>query len=342
MAGERSESVGDESRGANAPEALAEQYHAFRNTAALVELTGRGVVRIDGPDATSFLQNLVSADLEPVGEGHGVHSLLLSPQGKLDVDFRLLRLGANQWLALTDTADAPRLVASLTRFKIRVDVEMIDASESWARIEARGPGASEAVSSVLGRAELSGPSSHALVGDLRVVAADWPGAPAVEVLGTPTGVSQARDLLVASGVVAAGEAAREAIRIESGVPRGSLDLDESVIPQEAFLDSSAVSFTKGCFLGQELVCRIDTRGRVNRFLRGLVADSVLHPELELVLDGKTVGSVTSAAVSPDLGPVGLAFVRREVEPPASVTVRGDHEEVAVRVVELPITGPPPR
>jgi folate-binding protein YgfZ len=114
--------------------------------------------------------------------------------------------------------------------------------------------------------------------------------------------------------------AYERARIEAGVPRLGVDLDDSVIPQEAGLERDAVSFTKGCFLGQELVARIDSRGHVNRLLRRLRADdpsTALAPGAEITVDGAVVGAVTSAVPG-----LALGFVRREVNPPAPATVAG--------------------
>ncbi|MFZ4585692.1 MAG: YgfZ/GcvT domain-containing protein [Acidimicrobiia bacterium] len=125
----------------------------------------------------------------------------------------------------------------------------------------------------------------------------------------------------------------EALRIERGEPRQPLDIDERTIAQEAFLDRDAVSFTKGCFLGQELVCRIDTRGHVNRYLRGVRSETLLEAGTELQHEGATVGVVTSSAVHSDLGAVALAIVRREVEPPAEVSTPDGR---LVNVVELPM------
>jgi folate-binding protein YgfZ len=123
-------------------------------------------------------------------------------------------------------------------------------------------------------------------------------------------------------------AAEERARVAAGVPRLGVDLDESVIPQEAFLEVDAVSFTKGCFVGQELVCRIDSRGHVNRFLRHLVPagdDTVLPVGAELRVGDKVVGTVTSSAPG-----IALGYVRREIEPPADATV----ENTRVTVQEL--------
>lgn len=130
-----------------------------------------------------------------------------------------------------------------------------------------------------------------------------------------------------------GDAEWEALRIGRGEPRQPLDVDETTIAQEAFLERDAVSFTKGCFLGQELVCRIDTRGHVNRYLRGVRSEAPLARGDVLLVGDREVGVVTSAAVHRDLGPVALANVRREVEPPADV-VTSEGQPAQVRALPL--------
>jgi tRNA-modifying protein YgfZ len=147
---------------------------------------------------------------------------------------------------------------------------------------------------------------------------------------------------VASGATPAGLMAFEAARVRAGVPRQGLDIDEKTIPQEAFLELDAVSFTKGCFLGQELVCRIDTRGHVNRLLRGLAIDpgtpagNATTPPAGagIVVGDKEVGALTTVARS-ESGVVALGYVRREVEVPAEVVVRWDGGEAKAVAAALP-------
>jgi folate-binding protein YgfZ len=156
------------------------------------------------------------------------------------------------------------------------------------------------------------------------VRADWPGSPGVDVVGPRADVDAARVALVDAGAAPADEAALEVVRVEAGVPRQGFDIDDTTIPQEAFLERDAVSFTKGCFLGQELVCRIDTRGHVNRALRGLSVhgDVARGAEVHAGDPDKVVGRVTSVARSPRRGVVALAMLRRELEPDTTVTVGG--------------------
>lgn len=220
----------------------------------------RDRVRVTGPDTWTFLQSLLSQDLDGIGEGERRITLLLTPQGKVDVLAGITRVGDDAVLD-TDPGWGPQLQSSLQRFVIRTKVDMT--------------------------------------------------------------------LEPAPTVTEAVLAAEDADRIRAGVPGLGADLDQTVIPQEAMLEFDAVSFTKGCFIGQELVCRIDSRGHVNRFLRHIVPDLTtceLPVGAEIVVDTKVVGTITSSVPG-----LAMGFVRREIDPPATGTVDGH----AVRIQLLP-------
>ena len=129
-----------------------------------------------------------------------------------------------------------------------------------------------------------------------------------------------RDALEAAGAISVSEAAAEIVRVEHGRPRYGIDLDESTIPQEAALNERAVSFTKGCYVGQETVARLYYKGKPNRHLRGLRLSEATEPGAPLALGERSVGSLGSSVLSPRFGPIGLALVRREAEPGATVSV----------------------
>jgi folate-binding protein YgfZ len=302
---------------------LRDELEALRTSVGVVDMSERGAVLVTGPDAWSYLQSLVSADLDTVGDGQGVHSLLLTPQGKLDVDFRLLRVGDEVWLDC-DPGFGAQLAASLLRFRIRVKCDVTDRSGEWGSLAVRGPNAIDAASALEVQVPAA-PHAHVPFEDAAVVRAPWPGGDGFDVVGPAATVAKAADRLSAAGVPACSTEAYEALRIEVGVPRQGYDLDAKTIPQEAFLELDAVSFSKGCFLGQELVCRIDTRGRVNRYLRRLTAIQDGRPPrgAEIVAGDKVVGTVTSSVAATDLLAAALGYVRHEVEPSAEVELRWD-------------------
>jgi len=268
---------------------------------AIVDRSDRGFVRVTGPDALTFLQALVSADLDALADGDAAPSLLLHPQGKLDVAFRLVRVAADDLWLDTDPGLAPQLVASLGRFKVRVDAVLTDRSDEWGML------------TVLGSRGV--PESE----NVRAVPTPW----GVDLLGPSAEIDDLAARFVGLGAAAVSLDAWDAFRIEQGLPVQPFDVDDSTIPQEAELELDAVSFTKGCFLGQELVCRIDSRGHVNRFLRRLTAIDGARPArgTEIVAAGKVVGSVTS--VTPEgAASLALGYVRREIDPGATVELRG--------------------
>ena len=320
----------------------AAEERAFTEGAALVDRNARGAVLVDGPDTFKFLQSLLSQDLDPLTDGQGTHALLLQPQGKLDTDLRLLRVGDSAWLDC-EVGRAEGLVASLHRFKIRIKAEVTDRSGEWGCLTLRGP---EVPAFLRGAGAPPLPAeAHAHVPwsegtTARLVRADWPGGPpGADIVGPVAELAEIWPALVAAGFVPAGLTAYEAARVRAGVPRQGLDIDEKTIPQEAFLERDAVSFTKGCFLGQELVCRIDTRGHVNRVLRTLEIgdgpiDTTPPSGAGIVVGDKEVGALTTVARTQN-GVVALGYVRREVDVPADVVVRWDGGEAKAVAAALP-------
>jgi folate-binding protein YgfZ len=295
-------------------------YLAFRREAGAVWLP-RDFVVVDGPDAVAFLQGQLSQDVD-VDTGHSAWALLLQPQGKLVALVRMLRQSDTRFVLDTDAGFGATVIERLNRFKLRVKstVEPLD----WKCLAVRGPKAHEAVG-------LGGP--NAVVGAAgTVVVADWPGLPGADLVAeSPQPPPDVRLCELD---------AYESVRIEAGIPVMGRELDESTIPAEAGVVEQSVSFTKGCYTGQELVARIDSRGgNVPRKLRGVImGTNVLPPPGATVMhDEKDVGRLTSVGESLDLrAPVALAYVRRAVTPPAEVTVVWDGGSAPARVEPLPL------
>jgi tRNA-modifying protein YgfZ len=222
-------------------------YSALREGLGALGLE-RDVVRVWGPDAETYLQGQTSQDVARLASGSSAWALVLQPQGKLDVFVRVYRVGPDEFLLDSDAGMGAPLVTRLTRFKLRtkVDVEQLP----WRAVAVRGPGAGEAT-----------PATED--GDVVIVPFAWGSLAGYDLLGpSPALPAQA---------VPVEPAAYEAVRVEAGFPRHGSELDERTIPAEAGLVDAAVSFTKGCYTGQELVARIDSRGsNVPRRLRGLL------------------------------------------------------------------------
>jgi len=287
-------------------------YWALRNEAAAVWLP-RDFVVASGPDVAAFLQGQLSQDVEKLPVGGAAWSFLLQPQGKVDAFLRVTRRGDDEFVLDTDAGWGDRVLERLNRYKLRVKVDLASADLRCLAVR--------------------GPKAHELAIGLD---ADWPGLPGVDVVGETDAVA------VPDGVRVIDLDAYEAARIEAGVPVMGRELDENTIPAEAGVVDRAVSFTKGCFTGQELVARIDSRGgNVPRHLRGVVVGSNVVPPVgaAVVADDKEVGVLTSVAESLERrAPVALAYVRRAVEPPADVTVSWEGGSAAARVETLPLVG----
>ncbi len=304
-------------------------YLALRRDVAAVRVPCE-VIRVFGADSATFLQGQLSADVVGLRSGEWVRSLLLDPQGKLIAWLRVWG-GHSDSEVLIDVGDGAgqRVMDRLNRFRLRVHCEL--ELLSWECVAVRGPNC-PAPEDLDVRSELRAP-------------VDWPGVPGVDLLGP--------SVALPAGVHEAGLDAYEAVRIEAGWPAMGAEFaatgDPSVIPAEAgaWLVDSSVSFTKGCYTGQELVARVDSRGsNTPRHLRGVVlGDAVLPPVgAEVVADGEVRGSLTSVAESLDLrAPVALAFVHRSVAPGTEVQLRwhgsdGEQRVAAAQVRELPLIG----
>jgi folate-binding protein YgfZ len=292
----------------------AADYGVLRGDVAALWLD-RDMVRVAGPDAVGFLQGQCSQDVAALAVGGSAWSLVLQPQGKVDALVRATRTAVDAIVLDVDGGFGDLLIGRLARFKLRVKAEM-DTLE-WRCLALRGPGAA---------------ASGATVVDPEVLVADagWPGLPGVDLLG-PAPQAPA-------GVELIGDAAYQIARIESGIPAMGAELTERTIPAEAGIVERTVSFTKGCYTGQELVARIDSRGgHVPRHLRGIVIDGAAPAGAAVVVAGKTVGALTSVAATPD-GTVALAYVGRDVVPPAPALVTWEGGRAAARVEALPIVG----
>jgi folate-binding protein YgfZ len=305
------------------------QYRQLREECGLVEEDDRGLLVVSGPEAAEYLQGQLTNDVEAIGPGEGAYAALLDRKGHMQADMRVLRPGEapDLWLDL-EPAGTGAARRHLEMYKIGREVEVADGSGEHALLSLIGPRAVE----VAGTAALP---------DLACEAATIAGAGCLAI-GAASGVDlivpaaereRVRDALLAAGAVEVSREAAEILRIEAGRPRFGAEMGTETMPAEAGIVERAVSFTKGCYIGQETVARLHYKGRPNRHLRGLRFSSPARPGDALRLGGKEVGTVGSAAVSPALGPIGLAIVRREAEP--GTTLAAGEDGVTAEVVALP-------
>jgi folate-binding protein YgfZ len=263
----------------------------------------RDVVGATGPDAGNFLQGQLSQDVLALAAGASAWSWVLAPTGKVDALVRVTCLSSDDWLLDTDAGWGEALLARLNRFKLRTKVEM--AIRPWKVLGLRGGGFSYG----------------------QTMVAAWPGISGVDVLDV--------NPVVPDGMPVMSPEDYQAVRIAAGIPKMGAELTDKTIPGETGLIGLTVSFTKGCYTGQELVARIDSRGgNVPRHLRALQSAERVEPGTDLVDgDGKVAGTVTSVARAPDQRWIGLGYVRRGVEVPGKLRAGPGGPDVEVR--ELP-------
>ncbi len=302
-------------------------YGALHDGAG-ARVVDRDVLSVSGPEAGTYLQGQCSQDLAPLGVGDTTETLILSPQGKVDAWARVTRTGEESFVLDTDPGCGPAARGRLERFRLRtkVNIEPLD----WTCLSVRGPAAAH---------------DRRSAGAELVLAVDVPGWSGVDLLGPVRADGRGVTSWVSAPVVWCDEEAWDAVRIEAGEPMGGREVTESTIAAEVGLVGRTVSFTKGCFTGQELVARLDARGsKVARRLCGVVVAGDEAPPVGAAVwtsDGShEAGTLSSVAWSTGRGAfVALATLHRRVTPPETVEVRwgeGDGHRVRAEALPLPL------
>jgi folate-binding protein YgfZ len=295
------------------------EYELVTESAGLLDRSERGMFFVRGAEAGDFLQGQVSNDVEGLAPGQGCYATILNHKGKLRTDLRVLR-GADFFWLDTEAIGHAVVRHMLDTYALGRDVQWEDVGAGHAILSLIGPAAERLIKPAPPAEE------HSFVD---TGAGLW--------VRTDLGIdllcsnARAEELRAELDVEEVSEEVAECRRIESGRPRLGLDMDAETIPQEAGINERAVDFEKGCYVGQETVARLHYRGKPNRHLRGLLLSEPAERRSEILLGDKVVGRVGSTCVSPRLGPIALALVRREAAPGDTVLVDG----VEARVAELP-------
>lgn len=297
------------------------QYRQLREECGLL-VRERGFIDVLGPDGAEYLQGQLTNDVEALAVGEGQYAALLDRKGHMQADLRVLRVGEEAILLDTEPATKDAALRHLTMYSIGRDVRVVDATAERGVVSLIGPRAAE----VAGTPPLP---------EFANEAATLAGADVLAV-GTRAGIDlllplaerdRAIAALTGSGAVEVSPEAVEILRVESGVPRFGAEMDTATMPAEAAIVEDAVSFTKGCYIGQETVARLHYKGKPNRHLRGLRLSAEVAPGTELTLDGRVVGRLATVVVSPQHGPIALALVRREAQPGTTVDAGPAHASV---------------
>lgn len=329
------------------------EYSVIREGGAgLIDLSSRGRIRVGGSEAIMFLNGLISNDMKTLEKNRWMPAVFPNVQGRLIASVRVARLGDEDlgkglvptFIIDTEAATSDRVLKTIERFTKAGDFRVTDITNDTTMLTVQGPGAMNVTSTVLGGSVTSIPKDGAL--DI-----DWQGQQVTTIRATHT-AEDGFDLIVpnslgeqlwselmSAGAQPVGHNTLEVLGIEAGIPRYGRDMDESNVVTETSLDD-AVSFTKGCYIGQEIIARIKYRGHVAKKLSGLVLENDVAVETGAMIkstEGKDIGRVTSLAYSPKLKCiVALGYVRYEfLATGTSLKIFGQQGQLDAKVHELP-------
>jgi len=321
------------------------EYHAVRNHVGLADLSHQGKILLTGSDRLPFLQKLISNDTALLTDTAGIYATLLTAKGKILSDFYLFALPEALFMEIEAT-NVENTKAHLMRFRMRSRVEM--ASPPWGKLLLSGPEASQVLENYFG-------NPLPLMGEKSFFAKEVDGTSLLCIKRSFTGeadyhlyypaekiASLWHGLFSAAGthtIIPVGQTALEVLRIEAGSPRYGIDLDDEILPVEAGIQTEAISYTKGCYPGQEVIARLKTYGHANKHLFGLIVEGDTLPKRgDLVLQGnKEIGIVSSAAMSPLLGTgIAMGYLRTKIavaETPVSIKM--NQGSAQAKVAALP-------
>ncbi len=304
------------------------QYRQLREECGLVDRSDRAVIAVTGPDAAEYLQGQLTNDVESLGVGEGQYAALLDRKGHMQSDMRVLRSGEEEILVEIEGLARGAVVRHLTMYSIGRDVAVADVGDERAVLSLIGPRSVEFSGSAALPENFCATTGVGGIECLAVGTRDG-----IDLIAAARDRGRLREALLEAGAVEVSAAAAEILRIEAGVPRFGAEMGSETMPAEAGIVEDAVSFTKGCYIGQETVARLHYKGRPNRHLRGLRLSGQAEPGATLLRGEKEVGRLGSVGVSPALGRIGLAILRREAEPGDELTVGEDG--VTAEVTALP-------
>src|ERR1041385_472299 len=326
------------------------EHAALRETAAALDLGFRSRLCLTGADRVRFLHGQVTNDVKRLRVGEGCYAALVTAKGKMQSDLNIFCL-RDELLLDFEPGLTPTVAQRLEKFIVADDVQVVDVTPHYGLLTVQGPKAGAVVRSLGLFGELPDKSlsfvktEDATLGEIYLMNHPFLASTGFDLFVPSVALVAVADNLLAAvkslGGRACGWSASEIARIEAGIPRFGADMDETNIPLQGGIEARAVSYTKGCYIGQEVINRIHSIGHVNRELRGLrLADDLKTLPARgdrLFKEGKEVGYVTSAIVSPTLeANIALGYVRREANAVATeLKLRSAGNESRARIVALP-------
>ena len=312
---------------------ISEYYQAATQSAALAEKDWFGIVKLSGPDRVTWLQGMVTNDVQKLKPGAGCYAAHLTPQGKIVAQMHILAEDDALWLSL-ERASIPHLLSAFDKLLIMEDVQVMDVSNDYSVLAVIGPKAPAVIESWTSEPlNLTDNYAHRNFEDCRVLVSDL----GYEVWVPRGKADKVLRFLANSGATAIDHGTWDVLRTEKGIPVYGVDIDETTTMPE--LGETGISYEKGCYIGQEVVAKVKYIGHVNRRFTGLVFSGTELPQLKSVIrkGGREVGYVTTALLSPALNkPIALGFVNRAASDAGTEVevVRGDRV-LKASIVELP-------
>ncbi len=317
------------------------ECRAVREAIGLLDCSHRAKLRATGKDRANFLNSMVTNDIAGLQIGQGTYAAMVTDKGKMVSDFRIY-IFPDHLLLEGDAETREAAYQGLEKYNLGYDCTLEDQTEEWGLLSLRGQGAAALAGAVLGETLELGPPYRCREGSFsgqKILLAHGPtlGEEALDLFFPAPGLRDLWEALRREGgdrLRPVGLSALEILRIEAGVPRFGVDMDSNVNPMEAGL-LSAISFTKGCYIGQEVIAKIDSLGHVNKNLVGLWVEGDTPPAAGSVIlgEGKKTGHITSAVRSPTLGRViAMGYVHRRFKEPGQaveVELDGRHEKAEV-------------
>jgi folate-binding protein YgfZ len=326
------------------------EHAALRESAGVLDLSFRSRICMTGADRVRFLNGQVTNDVKRLKLGEGCYAALVTAKGKLQSDLNIYAL-AEELLLDFEPGLTAAITERLEKYVIADDVQVVDASSAYGLLSVQGPKAEIVIRSIGLFSEVPAKAmsfisvNDVTVGEIYLVNQPRVGFSGFDLFVPVPSLGAVMDKLIAAakeiGGCACGWQALETVRIEAGIPRFGVDMDETNLAPEAGIENRAISYAKGCYIGQEVIARVRTYGQVTKALRGLrlAADLEILPVRgdKLFHDGKEVGYVTSVMGSPALNAnIALGYVRKESNQIGTqLVLRTANGDSAVEIVETP-------
>jgi folate-binding protein YgfZ len=291
---------------------------AVHTEAVILDLSHRGKIKVTGKDAAALIHGQTTNDIKKLKSGEGCHTVMISHKAKVLADFDVYNMG--EYLLLdTHRSDVEYIIDHLSRHRISMEAELTDITDTLAYIAVEGIFAENIIDTVFGF-DISNIAPynmiiHRYLEDVYVIRRDWTKDPGVYIYANKTIAPKIWQELLANGAKPVGLNAWDIVRLEMGEPRYGLELDDSIMPPEANMEY-AISYNKGCYVGQETITRIKSYGHVNKNLFGFVLTNAMKPpyKAKVMLDGAEEGYITSSVYSPYFkAQIALGYLRRDAQ-----------------------------